>query len=417
MPETTVGKPLKLLIAGLRWPPETFLERLIDGLIKAGVQVTVATANPPGIEWTQQTGFTWLPVPAWEGSYPRRLMRLVWQLIRARITSPRDMRILGKHVQQARGLNDRLRLWQRWTPYAGKRWDVIYFPWNSGAIEHLALFDLGMPVVISCRGSQINVALHNPERAKLVDDLKSTFSKAVFTHCVSKDILQNAIEFGLDPQKAVIINPAVDTDFFKPVENFKKESDRLQITTIGRLSWVKGYEYALIALSNLKALNISFQYNIIGKGTEHQRILFTADDLKIENDVCLHGDLQPGVVLEQLHKTDIFLLPSVSEGFSNAVLEAQSLGIPIVCTDTGGLPENIVDNITGILVPAREPEAIAQALKRLCQDPVLRQQMGEKGRERVLADFSLDQQIPKFVDLFQKAHQTMGNHFENFHGR
>ncbi len=167
MPETGAGKPLHVLIAGIRWPPETFLARLIDGLLHAGVQITVATANRPEAGWQRRSGFTWLPAPAWEGNYPLRLLRLGWQMSRAWISSPRDMRILGKQVRQTNAINARLRLWQRWSPYAGKRWDVIYFPWNSGAIEHLALFDLGMPVVISCRGSQVNVAPHNPQRTDI----------------------------------------------------------------------------------------------------------------------------------------------------------------------------------------------------------------------------------------------------------
>lgn len=403
MPETSASKPFKLLIAGMRWPPETFLARLIDGLLKAGLEVTVATAKRPDADWRSRVGFSWLPAPAWQGNYPLRLLRLAWNMGRGWVASPSDMGIIGRQVRQSGRLIDRLRLWQRWSPYAGQRWDVIYFPWNSGAIEHLALFELGMPVVLSCRGSQINVALHNPERSRMLVDLKTSFDKAKSIHCVSKDILQNAVNYGLDPQKAIVIYPAVDTEFFKPEGKSQQKFDKLRITTVGRLTWVKGYEYALIAMSQLKSAGIPFQYDIIGDGPERQRILYTVHDLEIENEVHLLGDMPQTAVRDHLRTTDIFLLSSVSEGFSNAVVEAQSLGIPVVCTNTGGLPENVLHDATGIIVPVREPEAIAQALSKLWQDPTLRHQMGMRGRERVLEDFNQDKQVTQFLDILWEA--------------
>ena len=79
------------------------------------------------------------------------------------------------------------------SPFRSQQWDLIYFPWNSAAIAMLSLFDLGMPVVVSCRGSQLKIAPHNPARATIREGLEATFRRAAFVHCVSQDIL-NEVE-------------------------------------------------------------------------------------------------------------------------------------------------------------------------------------------------------------------------------
>src|SRR5690606_8816581 len=96
------------------------------------------------------------------------------------------------HVAREEDQRRRLRLWNRWLTYAGRRWDVIYFPWNSAAISHLPLFELGMPVVLSCRGSQVSIAPHNPRRPELADGLRTTFQQAAALHCVSEAICEEA---------------------------------------------------------------------------------------------------------------------------------------------------------------------------------------------------------------------------------
>lgn len=403
MPETSPASPFKLLIAGIRWPPETFLARLVEGLLQAGVQVTVATANRPGAELRRKAGFNWLPVPAWEGAYPLRLLRLAWQLGRGWVASPSNMGMIGRQVQQGGRLNERLRLWQRWSPYAGKRWDVIYFPWNSGAIEHLALFDLSMPVVISCRGAQVNVAPYHPQRSDLQQGLRETFSRAARVHCVSQAILEEASLFGLDKEKTAVVRPAVDVNFFYPLNQPAPANKPFTVVSTGSLIWRKGYEYALLAMRRLKDAGIPLRYQVIGQGPEEQRLRYTIHDLGLEPQVELLGRQPPEVVRAKLQQADAFLLSSLSEGIANAILEAMACGIPVVTTDCGGLREAVSDGVEGFVVPLRQPEAMAQALHKLWQDPALRRRMGERGRARVWADFNLDKQIPQFLALFQQA--------------
>jgi colanic acid/amylovoran biosynthesis glycosyltransferase len=98
---------------------------------------------------------------------------------------------------------------------------------------------------------------------------------------------------------------------------------------------------------------------------------------------------------------DVFLHPSISEGFGVVVLEAQSMALPVVCTDADGLKENVVDGVTGFVVLRRNPQALAEKLKTLMRDSALRLQMGYAGRNRVVTSFRVEDQISAWEQFFQ----------------
>ncbi len=125
----------------------------------------------------------------------------------------------------------------------------------------------------------------------------------------------------------------------------------------------------------------------------------------------LVGRQPPEVVRSYLQQADAFLLSSLSEGIANAALEAMACGIPVVTSDCGGMREAITHGVEGFVTPLRQPEAMAQALQRLWQDPELRRQMGEHGRARVLADFNLEKQVSQFLDLFEQARSARDEPF------
>lgn len=78
------------------------------------------------------------------------------------------------------------------------------------------------------------------------------------------------------------------------------------------------------------------------------------------------------------------------------------MSLPVVCSDAGGLPENVADGETGFVIPRRDPQALAAKLAQLASDPGLRQRMGQAGRERVLRSFKLQEQIAAFEQLYQE---------------
>ena len=104
-----------------------------------------------------------------------------------------------------------------------------------------------------------------------------------------------------------------------------------------------------------------------------------------------------------MRSAHIFLHSAVSEGFCNAVLEAQAMGLPVVCSDADGLPENVDDGETGFVVPRRDAQSLAEKLAVLSREAVLRQKMGEAGRRRVLKRFQLTDQIDAFDRLYRSV--------------
>jgi len=145
------------------------------------------------------------------------------------------------------------------------------------------------------------------------------------------------------------------------------------------------------------------EYCIIGHGSYLEPLAFSRHQLGLHNEVTFAGAQTPSQVRERMRSSDVFLHPAVSEGFCNAVLEAQAMALPVVCSDADGLPENVVDGETGFVVPRREAAALADKLMLLASDRVLRRRMSEKGRQRVLAQFQPADQISSFERLYHSV--------------
>lgn len=394
--------PLRVLFVGLKWPPETFLARLVRGLAGHGVSLTLAVPKAPGNIWRSLDNVDFLYTPGWTGSRPRRVARIGYRFGAAATRSPgRAMETYRQARTVETGATAAEQLY-RWLPFAGRSWDIIYFPWNATAVRYLPLMDHGA-TVISCRGNQINIAPLNPERETLRRGLPITFARASAVHCVSEAILEEATHYGLDRAKATVIRPAVDPDVFRPQRGAKERSPLLRVVTTGSIIWRKGYEYALMALALLRRRGVPVHLDVIGTGDEIQRLLYTINDLEINELVTWRGPLPPDKVLRFLQQSDVFLLSSLSEGISNAVLEAMSCGLAIVTTDAGGMEEAVTDGVEGLVVPPRDAVAMADALAWLWQNPVQREAMGGAGRARVLRDFRLEDQIFAFENLFRSV--------------
>lgn len=391
--------PVRVLVVGLGNERITFLERLVNGLTGRGMEIHIASSRKPDkARFSHPERVKWLWAPSWEGPLHWRLLNFAALCI-TRLPS-RRLPWLLRQLAGRDSLKAKLLELYRLLPYLRVRADILYFPWNSGAIDYRGLYDLGIPVVVSCRGSQINIRPHLPGYENYREELRQSFAGAAAVHVVSRDILEKAMNFGLDPHKAALIRPAVDPRVFQPPDE-RKSAPRFTIITTGALIWLKGFEYALLALHELQQKRVDCQFEIIGDGPEKARLLYTLQDLGLESRVSLLGRLPPREVLARLQRADAFLLSSLSEGIANAALEAMSCGLPVVTSDCGGMREAVTDGVEGFVVPLRDPPAMAGALASLAADPHLRARMGQAARERVLRDFDSRQQIDAFEQLFR----------------
>lgn len=163
----------------------------------------------------------------------------------------------------------------------------------------------------------------------------------------------------------------------------------LAIGVIANIRAAKGHHYLLEAFNRIAPLYPQAYLLICGFAGDH-------DLVKTLHRLAAAGGAARRVwfmnsrndIPEILHALDVVVSPSLSEGFSNAILEAMAAGKPVIATHVGGSPEQIVDRVTGLLVPPQDADAIAQALLALLRSPGIRQQMGEAARHHVQKNFS-----------------------------
>jgi glycosyltransferase involved in cell wall biosynthesis len=172
--------------------------------------------------------------------------------------------------------------------------------------------------------------------------------------------------------------------------------DGLVIGTVSRLDPVKGVAFLVHAFSKVDRAHLV----VIGDGPERAALESLAGGLGVAGRVHWVGHRRN--VPHLLPAFDLFVQPSLHEGLPNTILEAMAAGLPVVATAVGGTPEVVVDGVTGLLVPPRDPDALAQAIVRLLYTPDLRCRMGQAGRERVAQYFTVERMVEQTERLYER---------------
>jgi colanic acid/amylovoran biosynthesis glycosyltransferase len=227
------------------------------------------------------------------------------------------------------------------------------------------------------------------------------FSKDVKYHVLSEEMKSDLIKHQVVNHQIKVITPAINVNFFNS-NTTKTQSNPVKIITVARLHWKKGLEYTLEALNILQKNGVDFHFDIIGDGSEYERLMFVAHQLQITDKVSFKGKLPHDVVKEQLDASDIYLQYSIQEGFCNAVLEAQSMGLMCIVSDAEGLRENVLHDKSGWVVPKRQPNVLAQKIKEVIHlDEQQKKMVREFAVNRVKRQFSLEDQNQSFLDFYK----------------
>ncbi len=181
------------------------------------------------------------------------------------------------------------------------------------------------------------------------------------------------------------------------------------IVSIGRLIEKKGFRDLIEACRILRERGVEFRCEVIGEGPLEGSLRDQITAAGLIKMVTLTGPLPQTVVAGRLARSALFALPCVTEvggGMDNlptVVMEAMAAGLPVVSTPLGGVPEMVLDGITGLLVPEHQPAALADALERIVANPRLARSLGEAGRQRAAELFAIDKSAEALRALFQQA--------------
>lgn len=275
--------------------------------------------------------------------------------------------------------------------------DWLHFGFGTMVIERENIAQaIGARMAVSFRGYD-----HYVYPIKNKNCYSLLFSKDVKYHVLSDGMRQSLLHNGIASSHVVKITPAIDLNLFS-VRELNTENTVPQLLTLARLHWIKGLESTLQALALLKEKGVKFHYTIVGDGPEKERLQFTVYQLGLSNYVTFKGKLAHEKIRKELQKIDIYLQYSFQEGFCNAVLEAQAMGKICVVSDAEGLIENVLDEVTGFVVPKRNPLSLMDTIERIFHlSANKKEQITNQAVNRVKEKFSIEKQIHEFIQFYQ----------------
>lgn len=276
--------------------------------------------------------------------------------------------------------------------------DWVHFGFATIALQSESVAEaIGAKMAVSFRGYDITVY---PESHSGCYNL--LWKQVDKVHSISHFLLQKAYQLGLSSKKQYdIITPAIDIAQFKR-EDYKFSNTTLKFLTVARLHPVKDLESVINAMAILKRHAVHFTYTIIGEGSEYNALQKQIEKLQLTPYIKLLGKKDHETIILEMQQTDIYIQYSVSEGFCNAVLEAQSVGLLCVVSDGGGLPENILQERTGWVVPKKNPTLLAQSIMNVIHLPHSdKERISKAAQDRVRKDFNLNLQRQRFKAFYE----------------
>jgi glycosyltransferase involved in cell wall biosynthesis len=195
----------------------------------------------------------------------------------------------------------------------------------------------------------------------------------------------------VQPKKILVIPNAVEIEEFagKP-----RQASGKRIGFIGRLDPIKRVEDLVTALSLLPA---DYTLDILGGGGQRDQIQSLISRLGLEGRAIMRGEIAGSALV--LGKTDVLVLPSDAEGFGLVLIEAMAAAVPVIGTNVPGIRDVIEDGVSGLLVPPRNPHAIANAIEKILNDPLLIQKLVKGGSDRVRKNYNWSVQIDSYRNL------------------
>ncbi len=217
---------------------------------------------------------------------------------------------------------------------------------------------------------------------------------------------QEILSLGIKNEKVEVVPPGINCH---DLQHFPKAESRiLSLLFVGHYRPRKGINFLLEAMGKLKYSEI--RLHLVGRKESPQYYLYLLDlakKLNLLDKVIFYGRIHHDELCHIYSQADIFVFPSLWEGFGIVLLEAMYYKLPIVTSRVSAMPELVTDGDNGLLVPPADPEALAEAISRLIKNPDLRKQMGEAGYNRVINEFSWEKTGKKFYRIVKELNSSL----------
>ncbi len=241
-----------------------------------------------------------------------------------------------------------------------------------------------------------------------------TIGKSVLKHAdriltVSKETMKYVLRLGADKAKTSVMYNGVDTNCFHPVkkgESRKKlglHKKRKIIFSVRRLVYKNGIDTLIESAYLVARNNPNVLFDVAGKGPSRKLIEDRIKELGIEDNIKLTGFVPDELLPVYYNAADYFVLPSASgEGLPLVLFEAMACGLPVIATTVGGTPEIISHMKNGVLVPPRNPEAMAEALSKLLAEEKLGPTIGEEAKKNVENRFTWEENLRQLKGVYNE---------------
>jgi glycosyltransferase involved in cell wall biosynthesis len=270
----------------------------------------------------------------------------------------------------------------------------------------------GIPILIASR-RRLGYFKDNNPGYQLLENVVNRFTHAILvnSHAVKHEVLQRET---IDPDKIHLIHNGVNIHEFKPADAGKEEepsSLHLKkslgipktspvIGMIANFFRHKGHQEFIIAAAEVHRQYPQVRFLCMGEDWGIRRQLeHLCQDLGIHRYFTFLEGMHTNMP-EFFRLLNILISASYEEGFSNVILEAMASGKPVIATSVGGTPEAVLHNITGLLIPPKDPVALAHGMMMLLNNPELATRLGYSGRKRVEEYFSMEKMLDKLQTMY-----------------
>lgn len=212
-------------------------------------------------------------------------------------------------------------------------------------------------------------------------------------------------DYGIPPEKIIVIPVGIDLDEFKPLNDIKKIPS--SILYVGRLDKRKGVQYLIRAMKHIVKDFPTAKLYIIGNGNLRNSLEELARREKVNNHVVFLGKVPTNDLIEWYNKAEVFVLPSLFEGFGIVALEAMACGTPVIGTKVPGIVDIIEHEKTGLLVSPKNEKELGENLKQMLSTPKMRRRFVHKSKKRLEKKFEW-KVIAEKVDKIYKT--LVGGH-------